>query len=1197
MFQKNNNKINSTNKKNENTQKPKSNDSINTFNKNKKKEKEEDKNEIKNHDNSKITNNFSLNEKTNESESDNNKKLIETKQNNNNQNSIKKQLLLFEHKEKNDSKKNDINKNTIKDVPKNNTNQKNINSNTTKNNKVQQLNTDEKKDTTNQVEVKNQNNFSYSLKERINVFGTIVKRNEKKDIKIKEKPEKGNKQKDNKDKNNKDISNINQKINSKEIIEKSNNILVNKNKNEENNTDTQITNKMNNISNNKNTINNYEEKSSEIPVDKPNDFKNEEMEIKRNENDKKVEDKTKKDVIIQKNSSNQILSDTEDVNKNNNNKLNPKNTIKKNSSKEIKINNNENILKTVQSKSSKNTPKILNLSDHSNNIFLKNEKIPESVSKDTFCIAFFIVSFNFNQPQFIENSDKLMSDCGHAFCSSLPAISPEVYARYPEKDTDDFEINELGASICFPNGIKLCFEKNEMHINGLKNFSSALTNQVGKRYFISTYHLYFKYSYDEFMSKYQYGNLIDQSLLKDINIKNIYIPFGICLLSKYPFFNQMEKCLESLRFSIANNKHNPNELYDLLIYLIKSVPIPSPGTKLNFPLPYCSELISINPPVYKDINLFEDNPTIILEYLSVEEITIIMRLLLFEQKVLIIGNNYDVLSYIIYNFSILLYPMQWVHTFIPIMTEKTIRYLDSFLPFFNGMHTSLFELASSTLENTKENIFIYDLNKHIFQINTYPSLNSKNILKKINEIIPQFPKSILNNITFGLGVVKSYLDKTKNIKKNNDENLGLNIKIKEVFIQAFIEILYDYKTYLTLLNDKPIFNTKTLLEKKPKADYNFYNEITQTQLFHLFIQNNPVNYKANTFFEEQSELYDNLKDKKYFMEKFINNYNKICEIKGTYFIPPEMLVNFDIKNPKKIKIQGSLNEVEYKKYLKKKYFIYDTYFKPKSILKSNKIIINGIFTFDNKKIPSEINHYIFPEIQQNDEKEKIKKSEENTIVSNSTSDDLGKELTPMEKDDIKENITDVIIKIFKNDEISEPEETEKLILDSLYNDYGIDLYTNSLYDNKNILHKAQFEFLEKLIFSSLNKILSTKITQEKKLFYCAQLMKSSENFRTKETSLDNIIYPKLNKIQIINDENFWKEYADLYIRDNCSQDMNKDDKWSECIKSMKKIMLIMGLNKTMVYTTLANLGKVNMSEIKFSRLMKTIVSSLNIYNV
>ena len=438
-------------------------------------------------------------------------------------------------------------------------------------------------------------------------------------------------------------------------------------------------------------------------------------------------------------------------------------------------------------------------------------------------------------------------------------------------------------------------------------------------------------------------------------------------------------------------------------------------------------------------------------------------------------------------------------------------------------------------------------------------------------------------------MVKSYLDKIKNIKKASDENLGENIKIKQVFIQAFIEILYDYKTYLTLLNNKPIFNTKTLLEKRPKADYKFYNEITQTQLFHLFIQNNPVNYKANTFFEEQLDLYDKLTDKKNFMKEFIDNYNKICKINENYFIPPEILENFDVKNPKKIKIQGPLNEVEYKKNIKKKYFIYDTYFKPKSILKSNKLIITGIFTFENNKIASEINYYIFPKVEINNENEK-------TIV-NYNNNELGKELTPMEKDDIKENITDVITKIFKNDEISDPEETEKLILDSLNNDYGIDLYTNSLYDNKNILHKAQFEFLNKLIYSSLNKILLTKITQQKKLFYTAQLIKSCENFRTKENSLDNILYPKLSKIQIISDENFWKEYADLFIKDNCSQDMNKDEKWTECIKRMKNIMLLMGLNKTMIYSTLANLGKVNMTENKFSKLMKSIISSLKIYDI
>ena len=1181
MFQKNSNNINSSNKKNDIIQKTKTNEKINTLNKSKTLVKEEDKNVIKLQNNSKITKNFTINENTNESI--NNKKPIENNQINNNQNSIKKQLLLFENKEKNDSKKNDINKNVIKDAQKNNTYQKNNNSNTNKNNNVQQFLTEEKKDITNQSEFKNQINNSNSLKNRLNIFEPNQKNNENKDIKNKDKIEKDNKQKMNIDKQNKDISSINQKINSIEIKEKSNNKLSIKNKIEENNTDNKITNINNNISDNNIIIKDSLDKKPEIQENKISDFKNEEKESKENEDEKKIKDKTKNNLIIQKN-SNKNLTNIDDINKDNN-KQNQNNIIKKNSFNDIKTINSENILKKS---SSKNISQVSNTSNN-NNIFLKNEKISESVINDTFCIGFFMVSFNFNKPKIIENSDKLMADCNHTFCSSFPAISPDIYARYPEKDTDDFEISELGASICYPNGIKLCFEKNEMHINGLKNFTSILTNQVGKRYFLSTYHLYFKYSYDEFMNKYEYGNLIDKDLLQKSNLKNIYIPFGICLLSQYPFFNQIEKCLESLRFAIANNNSNPNEIYDLLVYLIKSIPIPSPGTNLNFPLPYFSELITINQPKYKDIFLFGDNPTIILEYFSVEEIIIIMRLLLFEQKILIIGNNYEILSHIIYNFSILLYPMQWVHTFIPIMTEKTIRYLDSFLPFFNGMHVSLFELASSTLENTKENIFIYDLNKHTFQINTFPSLNSKNIIKKINELIPQFPKNILNNITFGLGVVKSYLDKIKNIKKASDENLGENIKIKQVFIQAFIEILYDYKTYLTLLNDKPIFNTKTLLEKRPKADYKFYNEITQTQLFHLFIQNNPVNYKANTFFEEQLDLYDKLTDKKNFMKEFIDNYNKICKINENYFIPPEILENFDVKNPKKIKIQGPLNEVEYKKNIKKKYFIYDTYFKPKSILKSNKLIITGIFTFENNKIASEINYYIFPKVEINNESEKA--------IVNYSNDELGKELTPMEKDDIKENITDVITKIFKNDEISDPEETEKLILDSLNNDYGIDLYTNSLYDNKNILHKAQFEFLNKLIFSSLNKILISKITQQKKLFYTAQLIKSCENFRTKENSLDNILYPKLSKIQIISDENFWKEYADLFIKDNCSQDMNKDEKWTECIKRMKNIMLLMGLNKTMIYSTLANLGKVNMTENKFSKLMKSIISSLKIYDI
>ena len=1210
MFQNNLNKINVGNKNNEGINKNKVNENFHMLKldeKVKTKEKEENK-EIKFTTNSKKKNNIPINDIIINNTDD--KKQIEK---NNFDNNMKKKLSVFENKMKNNTgKSNNINKGAVKEniVSKNNSNQKVINSTNNQKQIIQQI---EKKDMENKTDNKCKINNSNNLKNRLNIFESKLKNEEIKDNTEKENKEIKEKNiKIDKEKKNIEGKNNTQKINSIEIMDKSyksSNKALNKINIEDNKFDIKsMINNLNNFSNKQKNQNDLILRRSEVINHKPKE--NKENSNKKSEYNK---DKDITEQIAYTNNKNPMKNnDIDKNNKNSSTKIDKKNDNSKNDNNYYNINKT----RTEPNISLRTTSEILTpsslLNSHKENdfsidlnntkeIFLSKEIHPESDINETFTMAFFISTFNFKQPKVIDKSDELAADCGHSFCSSLPAIVPEIFARYPEKDTKDFEISDLGASICFPNGIKICFEKNEMHVNGLKNYSSILTNQVGKRYFICTYHLYFKYSYEEFMKEYEYGNSIDKTLLQAIRVKSIYIPFCICLLSKYPFFTQMEKCLESLRFTIANHRINPSEIYKLLVYLTKSVPIPPVGTRLNFPLPYYPDFISINQPKYKDIFLFGDNPSIILEYLSVEEIIIILRLLLFEQKVLLVGNNYDIISQIAFNFSVLLYPMQWVHTFIPIMTQKMMKYLDSFLPFFNGMHISLYELASGIFEDIKENIFIFDFNKHNFEMNTFPNLNSKNIIKKINELIPQFPKNTLNNLTFGLGVVKAYLDKSKNSNtKNNfnnstEENLGINIKIKQVFIQAFIEILYDYKSYLSLINEKPIFNTKAMLEKKPKGDYKFYKELTETQLFQVFIQNNPVNKKADTFFEEQLEIYENLKEKKEFKEEFINNYNITCEINEDYFITPEILENFDIKGNKKIKIQENLKGDEYKKILRKKYLKYDTYFKQKSILKFNKLIINDKLDFDNNKIDKNIICYIIPNTKFNFEKEKRRKTiKRKSLLINK----LGEELTPEVKDEIRENISDVITKIFKNDVISDPDESLKSVLDSLNSNYGIDLYINSLYKNKGILYKETFEFLDELIFSSINKILNnSKISKEKKMFYFLRLIKCCDNFTKDGKSLTEILYPKLDKIQMINDFNFWKEYAKLYIEDNCSKNMTNDDKWIECLNKIEKIMPMMGLKKTMIYSTLADIGKNNIEESKFSDLMKEVISRLKIYEV
>ena len=51
-------------------------------------------------------------------------------------------------------------------------------------------------------------------------------------------------------------------------------------------------------------------------------------------------------------------------------------------------------------------------------------------------------------------------------------------------------------------------------------------------------------------------------LINEINSKKFfYIPYCLCLISKFPFFSQMEKCLESIMETLKNTKIEKDELY------------------------------------------------------------------------------------------------------------------------------------------------------------------------------------------------------------------------------------------------------------------------------------------------------------------------------------------------------------------------------------------------------------------------------------------------------------------------------------------------------------------------------------------------------------------------------------------------------------------------------------------------------------
>ena len=126
----------------------------------------------------------------------------------------------------------------------------------------------------------------------------------------------------------------------------------------------------------------------------------------------------------------------------------------------------------------------------------------KKLENDTFCDKFFVVSFSKNC-KIIEDSIKYKADCNHKFCKQAYAIEPEIIYKY-EKRKDGLEINNITASILFPNGIKLCYgEEDGKIIKTVRNFSTIFTNQTGGYPFAYIYHFYIKKKYEEFESKYE----------------------------------------------------------------------------------------------------------------------------------------------------------------------------------------------------------------------------------------------------------------------------------------------------------------------------------------------------------------------------------------------------------------------------------------------------------------------------------------------------------------------------------------------------------------------------------------------------------------------------------------------------------------------------------------------------------------------
>ena len=808
--------------------------------------------------------------------------------------------------------------------------------------------------------------------------------------------------------------------------------------------------------------------------------------------------------------------------------------------------------------------------------------------RETFCEGFFIASFPEKNGKVVEMSESFPSPCRHEECSKLPAMKPEIIFRYPLQDTKTLELNNLAATICFPTGIKVCYNE-EGGPNIIKDYVTSITNQKGERYYMMTYHFYLKLTIDDYQKKYEehplkynlskfadaYTSLSEEELTEDkineiqellvfsqeLGYRDIiFVPFCICLISKYPYVKEMQKCLNSIYTILSQNEENsPIVINDLITFLIHAIPIPFKNTNVNFLVPYQKTCIELDCPKLEDINIMSASATELLKNFSIDNLIVLFRLLITEKKILLIDEDYERLSKVSDGLISILYPFQWIHTYIPIMSDQMLKYLETFLPFLNGINKSLMPFVEKVFRDGEmeedDEVFLIYISEEKDKIRLSSSIKGikKKVDKYISDNIPQLPLPLEKDLKNKLKKAKAELDsKSQNTTQDIQK---LELKIRDAFIDLFVEMFHDYAQYLSFLEEDTVFNKPLFIEKQKNYE-KFYNEVLDTQLFQQFTQN-VVNDEVGYFNTKiaQKECKDDMKEKK----------NK--EILKHYYI-----------NPKFLNLESDLNMKQLEQELNKKYPYNEN---DKNIIP---ILEKSIIIDDNKYNEKQCKIYMTPEEKESDkEKKEENKTKKKVIVAktNKISEKLkalkldanekfitnNNNMSEKEQENMKELIKDYVIKIFKSEEIEWEAKEKTELMNKLNTSFGREFFISLLSKNTLnviLLKDNSFHLLFQLIYNCIINTLKLEETNEI-LNDLVLLIKSTKYFGITEFASNYTMFEKY-KIKIqdvpkIRQDNFWEIWYETEI--SKKKDPKNEDK-QEIIYDICKTLIQLELPKSMV---------------------------------
>jgi hypothetical protein len=342
------------------------------------------------------------------------------------------------------------------------------------------------------------------------------------------------------------------------------------------------------------------------------------------------------------------------------------------------------------------------------------------------------------------------------------------------------------------------------------------------------------------------SNRKSTSIIHDA-LEPFYLPHCVVLVSSYPYWTVMQELISIIYDEIHQNEIQPgSDTYKSLLrkyaFLACNTPVPPIAWErfsLSFYLRNHQSILTLDPPLHTNRTVLDLDLSTLLLTLNIGKLLDVLAAIFTQQPIFFFSSDYSKLVTTLECLLYLIYPLKWIHAYIPLLPDSLRDYLEgppgSFIMGVHSRHQVTVEKLDISIVCNLDN------DKHIHipssvEFHRIPATKLRRFINPITEFIEHIKKTrSLQNVH---APVRLHLDEQREYERKH--RLETNEKIIEIFLDLMVDLFDD-----TL---KPIYWT---IDHPRNGSTNSLTRPTATERKNSI--HNPTKFCKQTYLRSKTE--------------------------------------------------------------------------------------------------------------------------------------------------------------------------------------------------------------------------------------------------------------------------------------------------------------------------------------------------------